>query len=150
MTPLWRMTGALAGFTMALHDNRLIALAGLTTRGGGNAFHGRIGIPGQKADPAARHPYTAAIYTGATYLITVALLLLPFFMLDDPLLPPWAAALLTAASIITMFTWAVARLRQKPFLGNCLQMLSISFSVSAIAFGISCWAARYFWDLKGM
>ena len=28
---LVEMTGALAGFTMALHDNRLIALAGLTT-----------------------------------------------------------------------------------------------------------------------
>ncbi len=69
-------------------------------------------------------------------------------MLDDPF-TSLGCCLLTAASIITMFTWAVARLRQKPFLGNCLQMLSISFSVSAIAFGIS-WAARYFWDLKGM
>jgi len=145
---LVEMTGALAGFTMALHDNRLIALAGLTTGVAATLSMAASEFLAKKADPAARHPYTAAIYTGTTYLITVALLLLPFFMLDDPF-TSLGCCLLTAASIITMFTWAVARLRQKPFLGNCLQMLSISFSVSAIAFGIS-WAARYFWDLKGM
>ena len=90
---LVEMTGALAGFTMALHDNRLIALAGLTTGVAATLSMAASEFLAKKADPAARHPYTAAIYTGTTYLITVALLLCPSLCWMIPL-PPWAAACL--------------------------------------------------------
>lgn len=145
---LVEMTGALAGFTMALNDNRLIALAGLTTGVAATLSMAASEFLAKEADPSAEHPYAAAIYTGVTYLITVTLLLSPYFLLDDPM-TALACCLLIAASIITGFTWTVACIRKTPFLGNCLQMLAISFGVSAIAFGIS-WAARYFWDLKGV
>lgn len=145
---LVELTGALAGFTMALHDNRLIALAGLTTGVAATLSMAASEFLAREADPNASHPYTAAVYTGITYLITVALLLLPYFLLDDPYLA-LACCLLTAASIITAFTWSVAKIRKQPFLGSCIRMLCISFSVSAIAFSIS-WAAKYLWGLKSV
>lgn len=145
---LVELTGALAGFTMALNDNRLIALAGLTTGVAATLSMAASEFLAKEADPSAKHPYLAAIYTGLTYLITVALLLLPYFLLDNPF-TSLACCLLIAASIITAFNWVVSRIRKTPFLGNCLQMLAISFGVSAIAFSIS-WAARYFWDLRGI
>lgn len=145
---LVELTGALAGFTMALHDNRLIALAGLTTGVAATLSMAASEFLSREADPNSSHPYTAAIYTGIAYLITVALLLLPYFLLDNPFLA-LAFCLVTAACIITAFTCLVSKIRQKPFLPYCLQMLCISFSVSAIAFGIS-WAAKAIWGIKSM
>lgn len=145
---LVELTGALAGFTMALHDNRLIALAGLTTGVAATLSMAASEFLAKEADPNARHPYTAAIYTGITYLITVAFLLLPYFALDNPYLA-LACCLLTAAAIITVFTFSVAKIRKQPFWSNCIRMLCISFSVSAIAFSIS-WVAKYLWGLNSV
>lgn len=145
---LVELTGALAGFTIALRDNRLIALAGLTTGVAASLSMAASEFLSREADPNSRHPYTAAIYTGIAYLITVTLLLLPYFLLDSPFMA-LGCCLVTAGCIITAFTYLVSQIRQKPFLPYCLQMLTISFSVSAIAFGIS-WAAKALWGIKSI
>lgn len=137
---LVEMTGALAGFTMALSDNRLIALAGLTTGVAATLSMAASEFLSQEVDATRGRACAAAGVTGIAYLITVGLLLLPFFLLSEPL-PALLLCLLFATAIIFVFTLVVSRLKHDNFLGAFLRMLTISFCVAAIAFSIS-WAAR--------
>lgn len=137
---LVEMTGALAGFTMALASNRLIALAGLTTGVAATLSMAASEFLSQEVDATRRRACAAAAVTGIAYLITVGLLLLPFFLLSDPY-SALLLCLLSAASIIFIFTLVISRLKHGKFICAFLRTLTISFSVAAIAFAIS-WLAR--------
>lgn len=143
---LVELTGALAGFTMALPDNKLIILAGLTTGVAATLSMAAAEYLSQKSAPGPTKPYTAALFTGVTYLITVALLLLPYFIFARPF-TALAFCLATAALIIMIFTWCVAKIRKTSFLRDCVQMLSISFTVAAISFAII-WGANKLWGIN--
>lgn len=140
---LVEMTGALAGFTMALPNNRLIALAGLTTGVAATLSMAASEFLSQEA--AGKRPWRAAFATGIAYLITVGLLLLPFFVCQSPFYA-LALCLFLAAVIILGFTWIVSCFSHTCFRRDFLRMLSISFSVAAISFMIS-WLARSWWNL---
>ncbi len=140
------MTGALAGFTMALPNNRLIALAGLTTGVAATLSMAASEFLAQRAEQRPGRPMLAAAYTGLTYLVTVALLLLPYFVCASPFLA-LAICLFNAALIIMLFTWVISRIRKSSFWRGCLEMLGISFSVAAIAFCIS-WGAHLLWRIE--
>lgn len=142
---LVEMTGALAGFTMALGNNKLIALAGLTTGVAATLSMAAAEFLAKEA-ASARQPWKAACYTGTSYLVTVALLLLPFFLLTEPL-KALTICLLTATIIIFFLTMLVSRIRQTCFWIYFLKMLAISFSVAAISFLIS-WCARIWWGIE--
>lgn len=143
---LVELTGALAGFTMALGNTRLIALAGFTTGVAATLSMAAAEFLSQEAAANGKRPWKAASATGVAYLITTTLLLLPFFVLNDPL-GALALCLLIAAMIILVFTWGVARLRGTRFGPSFWRMLIISFSVAAIAFGIS-WLAKIWWGIE--
>lgn len=137
---LVEMTGALAGFTMALANNRLIALAGLTTGVAATLSMAASEFLSQEVDSTRRRACAAASVTGIAYLITVGLLLLPFFILSESM-PALISCMLMATAIIFVFTLVMSRQKHTSFLGAFLRMLTISFCVAAIAFAIS-WAAR--------
>lgn len=141
---LVELTGALAGFTMALGNNRLIALAGLTTGVAATLSMAAAEFLSQEAAKNSRSK-KAALVTGLTYLTTTAILLLPFFIIKEPL-PALALCLFFAASVIFCFTYATSRVTHTPFLTAFLRMLLISFSVAAIAFAIS-WGAKAWWGI---
>lgn len=140
------LTGALAGFTMALPNNKLIILAGFTTGVAATLSMAAAEFLSQQADPGPVNSYLAAMYTGATYLVTVAILLLPFFILPTPL-TALALCLAFAAFLITVFTYITSRIRGTKFWHDFIQMLGISFGVAAIAFGIS-WGAKCLWGIE--
>lgn len=143
---LVELTGALAGFTMALQNNQLIALAGLTTGVAATLSMAASEFLSQEADINSLCPGRAALYTGIAYLITVALLLLPFFILESPMIA-LGFCLVTAAEIIIVFTFVLSRMRHTNFFRDCARMLSISLGVAAIAFGIS-WLAKLWWGIS--
>lgn len=143
---LVELTGALAGFTMALQNNRLIILAGVTTGIAATLSMAASEFLSQEADEDKKSPYTCALYTGIAYFITVALLLLPYFIFEQPMLA-LLFCMITAAIIIIGFTGFVARARHTSFRHDCLQMLVISFGVAGIAFGLS-WLARIWWGIN--
>lgn len=143
---LVELTGALAGFTIALPNNRLIALAGFTTGIAATLSMASAEFLSQEAAVKGRAPWKMALATGIAYLITVALLLLPYFLLSEPL-PALGLCLLIAALIILAFTWVFSRVRKSDFKRDFLRMLSISFSVAGIAFAIS-WAAKIWWGIE--
>lgn len=137
---LVELTGALAGFTLALGSNETVGLAGFITGVSATLSMAASEYLSKKAEPGEKHPLKAAVYTGIAYMITVALLLLPYGVFSSPYLA-LIFCLFNAACIICLFTFFVAVVRREPFRPQFLEMLSISFGVAAISFFIG-WAAR--------
>ena len=137
---LVEMTGALAGFTMVLQNNRLIMLAGFTTGIAATLSMAASEFFSQKAAAGAGQPRLAATYTGIAYLITVLLLLLPFMLCPEPL-GALGACMVIAGLIILAFTWVDSLLRGTNFWSGFLQMAGISFGVALVIFLLS-WLVR--------
>lgn len=137
---LVELTGALAGFTLALGNNSTVGLAGFITGVSATLSMAASEYLSKKADPGEKHPFKASVYTGIAYMITVALLLLPYGLLSSPY-AALACCLIIAACIICLFTFFVAVVRREPFRARFLEMLGISFCVAAISFFIG-WIAR--------
>ena len=137
---LVELTGALAGFTLALGSNATVGLAGFITGISATLSMAASEYLSKKADPGEKHPFKAAVYTGIAYMITVALLLLPYVIFQSPYLA-LAGCLFNAACVICLFTFFVSVVRREAFRPQFLEMLSISFGVAAISFFIG-WAAK--------
>ncbi|MFR8277108.1 MAG: VIT1/CCC1 transporter family protein [Desulfovibrio fairfieldensis] len=137
---LVELTGALAGFTLALNDNKMIGLAGFITGVAATLSMAASEYLSKKTDSGEKHPLKAAVYTGLAYLFTVALLLAPYIIFSAPLVS-LAFCLLIAALIILGFTYFVSVVRKSSFLHGFREMLTISFSVALISFLIG-WGAR--------
>lgn len=143
---LVELTGALAGFTLALNDNRVVGMAGFITGVAATLSMAASEYLSKKADPSEEHPLKAAVYTGIAYMITVALLLLPYMLLSSPLVALFFC-LVIAGLIILGFTYFVSVVRKTSFLHGFLEMIGISFSVAAISFLIG-WAARAWFNIE--
>ncbi|MDL2317184.1 VIT1/CCC1 transporter family protein [Desulfovibrio sp. OttesenSCG-928-A18] len=142
---LVELTGALAGFTLALNDNSMIGLAGFITGVAATLSMAASEYLAKKADAGEKHPLKAATYTGLAYLFTVALLLLPYAIFSSPL-TALAFCLVNATLIILGFTFFVSVIRRESFLRGFREMMLISFSVALISFMIG-WAARLWLNL---
>ena len=134
------LTGALAGFTLALNDNRMVGTAGFITGVAATLSMAASEYLSKKADTSEKHPLKAAVYTGVAYMITVAFLLLPYIVFESPLVA-LGFCLFDAALIILGFTYFVSVVRKESFVRGFTEMITISFSVAGISFLIG-WAAR--------
>ena len=137
---LVELTGALAGFTLALNDNRMVGMAGFITGVAATLSMAASEYLSKKADTLEKHPLKAAVYTGVAYMITVAFLLLPYIVFESPLVA-LGFCLFDAALIILGFTYFVSVVRKESFVRGFTEMITISFSVAGISFLIG-WAAR--------
>lgn len=143
---LIELTGALAGFTMVLPDNRTIVLAGLTTGVAATLSMAASEYLSQEADKGPRHPLLAAGVTGSSYLITVAILLLPFIIFSKPLIS-LLICIICAIILIFLFTFFESFLRRQSFRKLCLKMLCISMGVAILSFFLS-WGADKYWGIE--
>lgn len=137
---LVELTGALAGFTLALGSNSLVGLAGFITGVAATLSMAASEYLSNKAEGGNKHPVKAATYTGIAYMFTVAMLLIPYTIFTSPFLA-LGLCLFNAALIIGAFTYFVSVVQKHKFKPKFLEMLTISFSVAAISFLIG-WAAR--------
>ena len=137
---LVELTGALAGFTLALNNNRMVGMAGFITGVAATLSMAASEYLSKKADTSEKHPLKAAVYTGVAYMITVAFLLLPYIVFESPLVA-LGFCLFDAALIILGFTYFVSVVRKESFVRGFTEMITISFSVAGISFLIG-WAAR--------
>ncbi len=132
---LVELTGALAGLTLALQNARLIALSGLVTGLAAAMSMAAAEYLSVKAERGAKHPLTAALYTGVAYLFTVLALILPYLLQDNYYLS-LGLALTTAILIIAAFNFYNAVARGSSFWRDFLEMVLISLGVAAISFGL--------------
>jgi len=130
---LVELTGALAGFTFALADSRIVGVAGLITGVAATLSMGASEFLSQRSEKGELNPLKAAIYTGITYLITVTLLVAPFFILNSvygALL--WALG--NAFFVILFFSFFLSVVKDTPFRPAFLEMAAISFGVAGASF----------------
>ena len=137
---LVELTGALAGFTLALGNNSMVGLAGFITGISATLSMATSEYLSKKADPSEKHPFKAAVYTGIAYLITLVLLLVPYALFTSPFLA-LGGCLFNAACVIAVFTFFVSVVRREAFRPQFVEMITISFGVAAVSFLIG-WAAK--------
>jgi VIT1/CCC1 family predicted Fe2+/Mn2+ transporter len=131
---LVELTGALAGFTLALGETKLISLAGLVTGISAAFSMGASEYLSSKADNDPRAA-KSALYTGTAYIITVALLILPFLLLPNKF-TALAITLAVAVLIILLFNYYLATAKDLDFKRRFAEMALISLGVAALSFGV--------------
>lgn len=132
---LVELTGALAGLTLALQNVKLIALSGLITGIAASLSMAASEYLSTRSEDTKKHPVRAAIYTGIAYIITVALLILPYLLFENFYLD-LAIALTTAVIIIAVFNYYISVAKGESFRERFVEMAGLSLSVAAFSFVI--------------
>ena len=132
---LVELTGALAGLTLALQDVKLIALSGLITGIAASMSMAASEYLSTRSEDTAKHPVRAAIYTGIAYIITVALLVLPYLLFDNYILD-LIITLSIAVLIIAVFNYYISVAKSESFRARFLEMAGLSLSVALFSFVI--------------
>lgn len=132
---LVEFTGALAGFTLALGDHKLIALTGSITGiaaalSMASSEYLSTKSEGKESD---KHPIKASIYTGVAYLITVIALVSPFVFCSNVIIS-LVIMLLSALLIIAIFNFYYSVAKGESFKKRFLEMAILSFSVAGVSF----------------
>ena len=131
---LVELTGAIAGVTFALANTRLVALTGIIT---GISATLSMTASNYLAERADNNPKAlkSSIYTGVAYLITVALLVLPYLLLPAHMyILAFAIMIATVILIIAFFNYYIAVAKEEPFFKNFATMAIISLSVAVISY----------------
>lgn len=133
---LVELTGALAGFTFALSNGRLIAITGLITGLSASMSMAASGyLSAREENDPAKPPLKSALYTGGAYVIAVALLVLPYFLVSSVGLA-LGLTLTTAFLIIAVFNYYISVARDESFWPRFLEMAALSGGVALISFFI--------------
>jgi len=130
---LVELTGALAGLTLALQNEKLIALSGLITGIAASMSMAASEYLSTRSEDTGKHPVRAAIYTGVAYIITVALLVLPYLLIENYILD-LAIALTTAVIIIAVFNYYISVAKGESFRARFTEMAVLSLSVATFSF----------------
>ena len=132
---LVELTGALAGLTLALQDVKLIALSGLITGIAASMSMAASEYLSTRSEDTNKHPVRAAIYTGIAYIITVALLVLPYLLFDNYILD-LIITLTTAVVIIAVFNYYISVAKGESFRARFTEMAGLSLGVAVFSFVI--------------
>jgi VIT1/CCC1 family predicted Fe2+/Mn2+ transporter len=130
---LVELTGALAGLTLALQNVKLIALSGLITGIAASMSMAASEYLSTRSEETTRQPVRAAIYTGIAYIITVALLVLPYLLFENYILD-LVITLTIAVVIIAVFNYYISVAKGESFRARFTEMAVLSLSVAAISF----------------
>jgi VIT1/CCC1 family predicted Fe2+/Mn2+ transporter len=144
---LVELTGALAGFTLALGETKVISLAGLVT-GISAAFSMAASeylsckAGAEAGQTTASRAVKSALYTGTAYIITVILLILPFLLMPNKF-AALGITLSVAVFIIFIFNYYLSTAKDLDFKRRFGEMTLISLGVAALSFGVG-------WILKNI
>lgn len=140
---LVELTGSLAGFTFAMQNTRLIALSGLIM--GISATFSMASSEFLAAKSEGRDDaFKSCTYTGVAYLVTVALLILPYLMLgNSQYMTALFAMLAIVILIIAGFTYYISVAKGEAFKPKFLEMSLISIGVAVISFFVGILAKKF-------
>jgi VIT1/CCC1 family predicted Fe2+/Mn2+ transporter len=130
--------GILAGLTLALQQSKLIIITGIVAGISASLSMAASEYLSQRSEEGRDkrlNPPKAAVYTGITYFITVALLLLPFVIIDSPYIAlPFTLA--TAFIVIFVFTFYISVAKGLNFWRRFAEMTLISMGIAVLSFVI--------------
>lgn len=130
---LVEFTGALAGFTFALQNSRLIAMTGLIMGFSASLSMAASEYLSTKTESDSKNPFKASFYTGIAYVITVIVLVLPFFLFYN-CYTSLISTLGLAVLLILIFTFYLSVTKEIPFKGRFMEMFIISMGVACLSF----------------
>ena len=131
---LVELTGALAGYTFAMQNTRMISMAGIITGFSATLSMAASEYLSAHAD-GGRNAIKSCVYTGIAYLVTVILLILPYLLLPTHrYMIALMCTLTTAIAIIAAFNWYMSVVLDRSFKQGFLVMAGVSVSVAALSF----------------
>ncbi len=133
---LVELAGSIAGFTFALMNTKMVALSGLIV--GISATFSMASSEFLSAKSEGRSDaLKSCAYTGGAYLVTVALLILPYLLFPAKMfIPALACMLAIIVLIIAAFTYYTSVAQDQPFKSRFLEMTLISIGVAVLSFGV--------------
>ena len=140
---LVELTGSLAGFALALQNNRLIALSGLIV-----GISATFSMASSEFLAARSEGRTDALkscsYTGVAYLLTVIALIAPYLLLPAGAYVPALLLILgVVIAIIAGFTYYTSVAQDQPFKRRFLEMALISTGVAVLSFVVGILAKKF-------
>jgi vacuolar iron transporter family protein len=133
---LVELTGSLAGFSLALQNTKLVAMAGLISGIAAGLSMAASEYLSTKSEAEHDKAFKSALYTGVAYLITVVFLILPYLIFKHYLVC-LSITLLIAILIIFAFNYYISVAKDYDFKKRFLEMAFISLGVAALTFGIT-------------
>jgi len=132
---LVELTGALAGFTLALQDSRLIAMAGLITGIAASMSMGGTEYLACKSEETSQTPLKSALYTGMAYIFTVMFLIFPYLLFAN-IYVSLGIMIFDAIIIIVIFNFYISIAKDVSFGKRFSEMALLSLGIAAISFAI--------------
>lgn len=142
---LVELTGALAGFTFALQDTKMVALTGSITGFAAALSMASSEYLSTKSESTDKSPVKASFYTGMAYIFTVVILIAPYILISN-LLISLGTTLASAILIIAIFNFYTSVANDIPFKSRFFEMAGISLGVSLLSFGVG-FLLRYFFNI---
>ena len=140
---LVELTGSLAGFTFAMQNTRLIALSGLIMGISATLSMASSEFLAAKSE-GRTDAFKSCCYTGIAYLVTVALLIMPYLFFGNSM---YLAALFTMIGtvvlIIAGFTYYISVAKGERFRPRFLEMTLLSVGVAVISFVVGILAKQF-------
>lgn len=140
---LVEFTGALAGYTFALQEPKLVALTGsITGIAAALSMAASEYLSTRTENDKSKNAIKASVYTGIAYIITVVILIAPFVLLDN-VYQGLGVCLISALIIIAIFNYYYSVVKTESFKRRFAEMAIISTAIAAVSFGIG-YALRIF------
>lgn len=136
------LTGALAGFTLALRHTKTIAVAGVIMGIAASLSMSASEYLETKEEDDGKNPFKASFYTGIAYVFVVFVLLFPFFVFQNPLVC-LGVTLCFAILVMLAFNYYVSVAKRRPFKKRFLEMLAICLGVAVLNFFVGLLARKY-------
>jgi VIT1/CCC1 family predicted Fe2+/Mn2+ transporter len=143
---LVELTGALAGFTLALHNTSLVAITGLITGIAASLSMGASEYLSSKSEGGEKDPVKSAIYTTVAYIFTVFFLIAPFLLVPGLYLA-LGLTIMNAIIVISVFTFYISVARDLSFKRRFAEMAVVSLGVTIITFAIG-YLINLFWGIS--
>lgn len=133
---LVELTGVLAGLSFALANTRLVALSGIITGVSATLSMASSNYLAERADGNPK-AFKSSLYTGAAYLVTVVLMVLPYLLYPkQAYVAALATMLLVVILIIIFFNYYISVAKDLPFARRFAEMAGISLGVALVSFFI--------------
>jgi len=132
---LVELTGALAGYTFALQDARIVAMIGLITGVAASLSMATSEYLSTRSEGGNKNPFKASLYTGVAYILAVLFLIAPYLILTN-VYACLSLTIVNAIIVIFLFTFYVSVAKGLPFRRRFLEMTVISLGIAGLTFTI--------------
>ncbi|NTU58381.1 MAG: rubrerythrin family protein [Chlorobiaceae bacterium] len=143
---LVELTGALAGLTFALQNTRIVALTGMITGFAAALSMASSEYLSTKTEAGSKSPFKAALYTGIAYILAVAVLIVPYLLVNSIYLS-LGLAIAGAFMIVAIFNFYISVAQGVSFRSRFLEMSGLIVVVAGISF-LAGLAIRYFFGVS--